>query len=200
MANEILSKHRFSPKNGIRIFILLLSGSILLTATSCKWFGGSSKPSCEVKFFYLKYSKTEIEKWLTPGKKTSGFVLQFYSTDGGKCDTAFGAISYPLDSTNAYYMPPDTLGIQRDSTTKTFNNKIILGNNWISRSSIDKIFVKPDGTARDFDYVLLVPKLDKGGTRHVVYELKVFKGTTEIPDVFLGGDESKPSPPAPPAT
>jgi hypothetical protein len=198
MEKQIKLHKNASPGRRMKIFILLFAGSLLLTFTSCKkWFGGSSA-SCKVKFFYLRYDSSAVAKWLATDKHTAGLVLQFYSTDGDKCDTAFGAISYAIDSSRAYFPVPDTLGIAKDSATKSFNNKIILGNNSVSRTTINKIFFKPDHTARSFDYILLVPKLDKFNNRHIVYELKVFKGNAEIPDVFLGGSESNPSPPAPP--
>jgi hypothetical protein len=172
-------------------YFLLFAGTFLITLNSCK-----PKPHHEVRFHCLKYEKAALEKWLPAAKRTAGFFLQFYSTHAQRNDTSFGSISYPVDSTRQYLLPPDTLGIERDSTARSFKGNIVLGNNWIPRKDINSIFYKPDGTARDFDYVLLIPKLDKFNFRHIVYDLKVYKGKTEIPDIFLSGSESKPSPPA----
>ena len=178
----------------LNLYLMLVVSVLILGLASCV-----KKKDKPIRFFAVKYEKAEIKKWIDPpGKLTAGFIFQFYSTNGEKYDTAFGSIAYPLDSNRAYLMPPDTLLVDRSRAAITFDGKIILGNNWISRATINTVFIKPDGTERDFDYVLLIPKLDKFNYRHVVYDIKVFKGNTEIPDIFQAGDESKPSPPAPP--
>lgn len=192
MANQLAHKKTFPFTGRINILILLLAGSFfMMSISSC------TKP--KVKFAYLKYPKAEVAKWLD--KHTAGFVLQFYSTQGKNAKLPFQAISYPIDSSRNYLMPPDTLGIQKDSAAKWFDGKIIMGNNWISRTDIDNIFYPggPGTPELDFEYILLVPKLDDSNTRHVVYEIRVFKDTTEIPTIFMSGNnETKPSPPAPP--
>jgi hypothetical protein len=194
MANQLVHKKSFYHTGRIQTLILLLMGSFLMMSIS-----SCTKP--HAKFACIKYTKADIAKWLAENKHTAGFALQFYSTQGIDVSVPFQAISYPMDSSKAYLMPPDTLGIQSDSAAKSFDGKIILGNNWLSRKKINNIFYPggPGTPELDFDFILLVPKLDDSNTRHVVYDLKVFKGTKEIPVIYQAGSgETKPSPPAPP--
>jgi hypothetical protein len=165
-------------------FVLPLSLISCLFFISC----GShevSKPivpnTGKFNFAYLRYDSAALEYRLD-SVHNRGLELQLLLRDAGNNNTAFQLISYAFDTLRDYNNSwiPDTLSIVQDSLPVTFTDRIILGNNEVTREQLLNVVRDENGNRFNYDYVMFIPVVE-GVFNHVVYMLKPMKNNVQVP-------------------
>jgi len=161
--------------NSPRLFLLLVLVCVIL---SCNSNGdNSSLPQTtagKYNFGVLRYDSVALEYRLD-SIHNRGLVLQFVTEAGNSADP-FQVIAYAYDTMgdhNNSWMP-DTLRVIRDSAAKTFNGKITIGNNEVTREQLLDVVRNPQGQRFAYDYVIFTPTVE-GVFNHVVYMLRPYK-------------------------
>lgn len=164
-------------------FILPLSLIIFLFFLSCR---SHEKPetitpaSGKFNFAYLRYDSTALEYRLD-SVHNRGLELQLVLRDAGNNNTAFQLISYAFDTLRDYNNSwmPDTLAILKDSTPVSFTDRIVLGNNEVTREQLLNVVRDENGNRFAYDYVMFVPVVERV-FNHVVYILKPIKNNRQV--------------------
>jgi hypothetical protein len=132
-------------------------------------------------FAYLRYDSAALEYRLD-SVHNRGLELQLILRDAGNNNTAFQLISYAFDTLRDYNNSwiPDTLSIVKDSVPVNFAERIVLGNNEVTREQLLNIVRDDNGNRFAYDYVLFVPVVERV-FNHVVYMLKPMKNNIQVP-------------------
>ena len=165
-------------------FILPLSLITFIFFQSCR---SHEKPitiapaSGKFNFAYLRYDSTALEYRLD-SVHNRGLELQLVLRDAGNNNTAFQLISYAFDTLRDYNNSwmPDTLHILKDSTPLSFSDRIVLGNNEVTREQLLNVVRDENGNRFAYDYVMFVPVVERV-FNHVVYMLKPIKNNRQVP-------------------
>jgi hypothetical protein len=182
--------------NFIKLFSSGFVACTLLFITACQH---TEQPEQAAKFAQVKYTAKQINHWLDSAK-TNNFVFQFYSPKIENVKKPYQLISYIIDSAGNYLNAsnPDTLATANDSLAG-LTGKAILGNNFVSKKTILEITTDSLGKKRPYDYLLFIPKLHQGN-EHIVYEVRLFKGSLDVDYRRTGVSTYVDSNPSPPAT
>ena len=126
----------------------------------------------------------------------NNFIFQFYTPQADDTQKPYQAVSYIIDTAGGYLNAPtpDTLAIANDSLIN-LKGKAVLGNNYVTKKTIFAMLTDSAGRKRDYDYLLLVPKL-LPSNGHVVYQISLIKGLLTV----AGAVQPVDSNPCPPAT
>jgi hypothetical protein len=155
----------------------------------------------KIKVACVKYNATEVDKWLS-NADVSQFILQF-STPELNSKNAFQLISYVVTSNGTFLNAdhPDALTTYKDSLIKLSGNAIF-GNNIVLRKQFENVLSDSTGAKRSYDYILLIPQIDKTN-QHVVYEIEAVKDGQILPSHVMAYTTNPcppkcPTPPPPP--
>src|SRR5689334_660419 len=127
--------------------------------------------SGKFNFAFLRYDSTALEYRLD-SVHNRGLEFQLVLRDAGNNNTAFQLISYAFDTLRDYNNSwiPDTLSVLHDSVPATFSDRIVLGNNEVTREQLLNVVRDENGKRFAYDYVMFVPVVERV-FNHVVYML-----------------------------
>lgn len=161
--------------------LFLLTSIIYFTA--CNNNRGSKLPpqvSGKFNFGVLRYDSVALEYRLD-SIHNRGLVMQFCLTNAGNNNTAFQLISYAYDTLNDHNNSwmPDTLRFVSDSVPHTFNGKITIGNNEVTREQLYDVLRDENGNRFSYDYLMFIPVVE-GVFNHVVYQMRPVKDNKPV--------------------
>jgi hypothetical protein len=158
------------------LFIIIISAFILASCGDHDEEKPSKNVAGKFNFAYLRYDSTALEYRLD-SIHNRGLVMQLMLMEAGDNNTAFQLISYAYDTLSDYNNSwmPDTLQIVRDSVPLAFSDRIVIGNNEITREQLLNVVRDENGKRFSYDYVLFIPFVERV-FNHVVYMLKPMKG------------------------
>lgn len=163
------------------IKILRIAGVVIICLHffSCD-SANNNKPAAQkvegrLNFGVLRYDSSALEYRLD-SIHNRGLVLQFVVAEAANNTDAFKLIAYAYDTLNDHNNSwmPDTLNVISDSIPKTFEGKITIGNNEVTREQLYNVVRDAGGKRFSYDYVVFTPVVE-GVFNHVVYMIKAFK-------------------------
>jgi len=160
--------------------IIIISLAFISCGASDKNAYPVATTSGKLNFAYLRYDSAALEYRLD-SIHNRGLEFQFLVRDAGNNNTAFQLISYAFDTLRDYNNSwvPDTLGIVADSTPVTFSERIILGNNEITREQLLNVVRDDNGNRFAYDYLLFIPVAERV-FNHVVYRVRPVKNKQPV--------------------
>jgi len=153
-------------------------------------------PGNKMQFACLRYDSAAIEYYLD-SIHIRGFSMQFYLPEAGNNHTAYQLISYAFDTLGDYRNSwiPDTLHVESDSAARSFEGRVIMGNNEVTRQQINDVLNDESGKRISYDYILLEPTVEKL-FHHLIYTLKPIKNKRPATGNLGKMQISSPLPPA----
>ncbi len=149
-----------------------------------------------LKFATVKYDSLAVNKLLNT-TAMDHIIFQFSSDEAGSYKNPFLLVAYSFDSLNHLI---DTLPYSLQKIeyikSKSFKEKIILGNLTVSRAVIEDV-ITDDSTHKKipFDFLQFVPDRN-AGNKHIYYEMSAPSTNVKGERAF---SKTKPIQPCPPA-
>ena len=182
--------------NRLAVFTIILFTLAIGACNDKRQPAAKTSDSNNVQFACVKYDSAALEYRLDT-LQTKRFTMQFYLPEAGNIKSAYQLISYAFDTLGDYRNSwiPDTLRIVNDSLPKSFSERVILGNNEVTREQIYDILNDEQGKRISYDYIVFTPTVE-GNFNHLVYRIRAVKGNTTAPGANGKTQISSPLPPA----
>ncbi len=126
-------------------------------------------------FGVLRYDSAALEYRLD-SIHNRGLVIQFVVPEASDNESSIMLIAYAYDTLNDHNNSwmPDTVRVIRDSIPRTFQGRITIGNNEVTREQLLNVVRDAEGKRFSYDYVLFTPVVE-GVFNHVVYMMRAMK-------------------------